>query len=79
MPDTNNNTRVSLRELLESRFDALDDKLDERWRVLDLTVVDHEDRIRALEKQTMPRTIAELGAMIVAVWGLVLAYLRGNA
>ena len=56
---------------MDLRFDMLERKIDECQK-------DHEERIRALEKQTMPRTIAELGAMLVAAIGLAVAWLKGN-
>ena len=57
MPDENG--RVSLREFIEQRFDALDDRLDQ----LD----DHESRLRALEKRDPWRTVIEAITAMIAV------------
>ena len=57
MPDETNG-RVTLRELIEQRFDSLDQRLD-------TMLPDHEDRIRVLERREPFRTAAEIvtGAM----------------
>jgi len=60
-----NNGRVSLREYLELRFDALDERLDE-------ILPDHETRIRTLEKREPWRSLAEAGSALVAVAAIVL-------
>ena len=65
-PDTPTpaNGRVSLRDYLEFRFDALDQRLDN-------VLPDHEARIRTLEKRAPYRTAAEAltGALaIVSAW-----------
>jgi len=60
-----NNGRVSLREYLELRFDALDERLDE-------ILPDHEKRIRTLEKREPWRSLAEAGSALVAVAAIVL-------
>ena len=54
-----------MREYLELRFDALDERLDE-------ILPDHEDRIRALEKREPWRSLAEAGSALVAVAAIVL-------
>ena len=56
------NGRVSLRDYIELRFDALD-------RRLDGILPDHEDRIRSLEKREPWRTTAEVVTGIVAITG----------
>lgn len=63
------NGRVSLREYLELRFDALDERLDE-------ILPDHEDRIRVLEKREPQRTLIEIGTGLVAVVAAVLGINR---
>lgn len=67
MPDTNG--RVTLRELIEQRFDALDQRLD-------MILPDHEDRIRRLERREPWRTAAEIATGIVAVAGNFFGFRR---
>jgi hypothetical protein len=50
---------VTLREYLELRFDALDERLER--------IDDHEDRIRMLEKARPFRTLAEAITGIIAL------------
>ena len=64
MPEDNG--RVSLREYLELRFDALDERLEQ--------LGDHEMRIRALERERPFRTIVEVITGIVAVIATVLGF-----
>ncbi len=71
MPDQNG--RVSLRELIELRFDSLDKRLDDKFKVQDDTTDDHEDRIRSLEKRITWSNVAQgaatVGNTILAVFG----------
>jgi len=64
-PDQVSNDRVSVREYLELRFNALDERLDE-------ILPDHETRIRTLEKREPWRSLAEAGSALVAVAAIVL-------
>jgi len=64
-PDQVSNDRVSVREYLELRFNALDKRLDE-------ILPDHEDRIRALERREPWRSLAEAGSALVAVAAIAL-------
>ena len=57
-------TEVSLREYLELRFDALDERLEQ--------LGDHETRIRALERDRPRRNIIEAIIAIVAALAAVL-------
>jgi hypothetical protein len=66
MSETNNN-RVPLRELIELRFDTLEEKLDTLSQ-------DHEERLRCLEKQSPWRTLSEIAAGAVAVVALALGF-----
>jgi len=59
-PDTPTNGRVTLRDYLEQRFDALDARLE-------IVLPDHEDRIRTLEKREPYRTAAEALTGVVAM------------
>ena len=43
--------RVSLRDLIEQRFDSLDRRLDAKFETQDAATDDHETRIRSLEKR----------------------------
>jgi len=65
MPEENG--RVSLRDYIELRFDALDQRLD-------TILPDHETRIRSLEKREPWRTaiegVAVLGGIIGTALGL---------
>jgi hypothetical protein len=61
------NERVSLRDFLEVRFDALDKRLDE-------ILPDHEDRIRALEKREPWRTLAEAATAIGTAIAIALGF-----
>lgn len=61
-----NDGRVSLREFLELRFDALDERLER----LD----DHEARIRTLEKERPFRTLGEAITGIIAVVAVFLGF-----
>ena len=65
MPEENG--RVSLRDYIELRFDALDQRLD-------TILPDHEERIRSLEKREPWRTaiegVAVLGGIIGTALGL---------
>jgi len=65
MPDSNG--RVSLRDYIELRFDALDKRLDEM-------LPDHEKRIRCLEKREPWRTAAEAFTGIVAMMATYLGW-----
>jgi len=56
MAEEQANNRVSLRDYLEQRFDALDNRLDRR----DAIVGDHETRIRVIEKQSTWKWIAHI-------------------
>ena len=60
------NGRVSLRDYLELRFDALDQRLDD-------VLPDHEDRIRTLEKRGPWRT----GIEALTAAGVVVATFLG--
>jgi len=59
--------RVSLRDFIELRFNALDKRLDE-------ILPDHEDRIRALERREPWRTLAEAGTAIGTAIAIALGF-----
>ena len=74
----NSNGRVGWREYLDMRFDALEARLAERDKARDKReeeicsrADDHEDRIRAVEKQSPWRTLAEVITGALAVIGIV--------
>jgi hypothetical protein len=60
-------TRISTREFLEHKIDALREHIDHRFDGLANADVDHENRIRALEKARPVRTVAEIVTGIVAL------------
>jgi hypothetical protein len=61
------NGRVSLREYIEARFDALEEKLAVQQAHYQSCMDDHEGRIRDLEKREPVRNVAEAVIGIVAV------------
>ena len=61
------NSRVSLRDHMNLRFDALERRLDDYCKKIDQRLEDHEQRIRAQEKQTPWRTVAESITGILAI------------
>ena len=70
--DRQTNGRVSLRTLIEARFDSLDKRLDEKFQTQDSTTDDHEDRIRSLEKRiTWSNVIQGVGTLGAYLLGLV--------
>jgi hypothetical protein len=82
---TANNERVSLREYLISRIDALEEKMLARFAALDgklddklVPLADHENRIRTLEKANPIRTVTEIITGIVAIVGVALGFRPPN-
>ena len=71
MPDQNG--RVSLREFLDARFDALESRLDEFCTRQDTTNRDVEARLRTLERQSGLKWLAHIGEAV----GIVLAAIFG--
>jgi len=73
MPDETNG-RVSLRDYIELRFDALDATLAQDRKAEKEKADDHETRIRTLEKREPWRTaiegVAVLGGIIGTALGL---------
>ncbi len=65
MPDQNG--RVSLRELIELRFDSLDKRLDDKFQSQDDTTDDHEDRIRSLEKRITWTNMTQGAANVIGI------------
>ena len=68
------NHRVPLRDLMEARFDALDQRLDTFCRAMGDKVGDHETRIRKMEARNLLGHVAhgvvEFGAIVLAAMGL---------
>ena len=69
-----NHTKVSLRDFMELRFDALEAKFDTYCQTADTRHDDHENRLRTIEKRStlghIIHGLVEFGAIILAAMGL---------
>ena len=68
------NGRVSLRDLIEQRFDALDQRLDTYCKVNEKEHDDHETRIRTLEKREPWRNAVEVVLGVLAAIAAALGF-----
>lgn len=77
MAETNGSTRVPLRELFETRFDAIEDLFDQKMSALTgefhryceerkTQTDDHEARIRSLEKRDTLGWISQAAGVAMA-------------
>jgi hypothetical protein len=66
------NSRVPLRDLIEQRFDSLEQRLDQ-WRE---DHRDHEKRIRTLERREPIRNVVEAVVAAGTALGIVLGLVK---